>query len=69
METTIYEFIIAAIGIVAGIGLVIVLAACALAPLCMGDNNKSIVDQAQDEPECELDGDKCECIDCWKKTK
>lgn len=53
-----------AILIVIGILAVIVLAACALAPLMMGKNNKSIVDQ---EPECELDGGKCDCYDCWKK--
>lgn len=67
MEMTIYEIIIAAVGIVAGILLVIVFGACACAPLMMGKDNKSIVDQ-DSEPECELDG-KCDCYDCWKKNK
>jgi flagellar basal body-associated protein FliL len=46
MNITIFEFIIAAIGIVIAIVLVIALAACAIAPLMMGKDNKSIVDTA-----------------------
>jgi hypothetical protein len=60
-ELSLFEFIIAAIGIVIAIVLVIALAACAIAPLMMGDNNKSIVDQ-----DCEL-GEEYRCHDCWKE--
>lgn len=62
----ILEFLLSAIGIVIGIIAVIVICACACAPLMMGRNNKSIVDQDQDEPKCEFGGD-CDCYDCWKR--
>jgi hypothetical protein len=47
----ILEFLLSAIGTVIGIIAVIVLGACACAPLMMGDDNKSIVDQEETEIE------------------